>query len=188
MSLTTDFTGKLLIAMPGMADPRFTGAVVYICAHSEEGAMGLMINRAAEGVSAGNLFKQLDMVADGPAARDPVLSGGPVENERGFVLHSTDYESDLSTLQVKGGIAMTGTIDVLDDMANGKGPQRALVMLGYCGWGQGQLEGEMSQNAWLTCDGDADLVLSRDLDHKWEAALAKLGVNPLTLSATAGRA
>jgi len=183
-----DLTGKLLIAMPGMRDSRFTAAVVFMCAHSDEGAMGLMINRLANGVRLGDLFEQLNVECEGGAAELPVLSGGPVEEERGFVLHTREYQSAISTLNVTDELAMTATMDIMEDIADDRGPERCLVTLGYCGWGAGQLEAELGMNAWLTCDAPAALVFDRDLGGKWEAALRSLGINPATLSAASGRA
>jgi len=184
----TDLTGKLLIAMPGMQDSRFSAAVVFVCAHSDEGAMGLMVNRPAPGVLLGDLFEQLNIECDGPATELPVLSGGPVEEERGFVLHSGEYQSAISTLNVCDGLAMTATMDIMEDIADDRGPERTLIALGYCGWGAGQLESELALNAWLTCEASANLVFDRDAGSKWEAALRSLGINPATLSAMSGRA
>jgi len=183
-----DLTGKLLLAMPGMGDPRFDRSVVLICAHSQEGAMGLMINKPARDVDLGALMAQLEIDAD-PASRDlPVHIGGPVETSRGFVLHSTEYQSRLQTLPVGDAFGMTATLDVLEDIAAGEGPQSALVMLGYAGWGAGQLEGEIARNGWLTVEADASLVFDPDDDAKWAAALGTLGVDPFGLSGIAGRA
>ncbi len=184
----TDLTGKLLIAMPGMTDPRFSSAVVFLCAHSNDGAMGLMINRRSRGVHLSDILKQLSIDCDEGAGDMPVLSGGPVEEERGFVLHSPDYESAISTLQVASGLCMTATMDVMEDIAAGRGPEKAIVMLGYCGWGAGQLESELGLNAWLTCDAPNDLVFSQETDGKWQAALKTLGVTPASLSGFSGRA
>lgn len=184
----TDLTGKLLIAMPGMQDSRFSAAVVFLCAHSDEGAMGLMINRPTQGVLLGNLFEQLDIDCEGPAGDMVVLSGGPVEEERGFVLHTREYQSAISTLNVTDELATTATMDIMEDMAEDQGPSRAMVVLGYCGWGPGQLETELGLNAWLTCEATADLVFEGAPGAKWEAALRSLGINPATLSAAAGRA
>ena len=188
MQPVTDLTGKLLIAMPGMADPRFASAVVFLCAHSEEGAMGLLINRPASGITLGDLFEQLSIECESDAGAAKVLSGGPVEEERGFVLHSGEYRSAISSVKVTPGLTMTATMDIMEDLAAGTGPLRSLVVLGYCGWGAGQLEGELAQNAWLTSDAPESLVLDPDVSSKWEAALSLLGVNPATLSAAAGRA
>jgi len=188
LSDADDLTGKLLIAMPGMMDDRFSGAVVFLCAHSTDGAMGIVINRLAPGVALSDILEQLSIDTDAPAAARNVLAGGPVEQERGFVLHSTDYASTISTLHVTRDIAMTATMDIMEDIARDEGPARMLVALGYCGWGPGQLERELAENAWLTCDGAPELVFGADMNRKWEAALRTLGVNPLTLSSTSGRA
>ncbi len=186
--IALDLTGKLLVAMPGMGDPRFDRSVVLICAHSQDGAMGLMINKPARDVDLGALMAQLEIEVD-PALSDlSVHIGGPVETTRGFVLHSTDYRSRLQTLEFGDDFGMTATLDVLEDMAAGKGPQAALVMLGYAGWGAGQLEGEIARNGWLTVEGDAALVFDPDDDAKWAAALGTLGIDPLGLSGIAGRA
>ncbi|MDF1855337.1 YqgE/AlgH family protein [Pseudooceanicola sp.] len=186
--LTGEFTGKLLIAMPGMADPRFTNAVVFLCAHSDDGAMGLMLNRPTKGVTLADLFDQLS-IEDKADTRDiAVMVGGPVDEERGFVLHSSDYASALSTMNPIPEIAMTATMDIMQDIAAGRGPRRRLVTLGYCGWGGGQLERELSENAWLTCDASLALVFDTKPAAIWEAALNSLGVSPALLSATPGRA
>jgi len=184
----TDLTGKLLIAMPGMQDSRFFSAVIFLCAHSDEGAMGLMINRPTRGVTLGNLFEQLSIDCEGEVSDLPVLSGGPVEEERGFVLHTREYQSAISTLNVTDDLAMTATMDIMEDIAEERGPEKSLVTLGYCGWGPGQLETELGLNAWLTCDASAELIFGPDLGGKWEAALNTLGISPATLSAAAGRA
>ena len=183
-----DLTGSLLIAMPGMGDPRFDKSVVYMCAHSPEGAMGLIVNKPTEDVRLSHLLEQLEIdVADG--VRDgPVYFGGPVEHGRGFVLHSRDYTSDISTLNVDDDIAMTATLDILEDLAKGDGPAQALMALGYAGWGPGQLEGEIAQNGWLTCEASCDLVFASDDGAKWENALKALGIDALMLSASAGHA
>ncbi|UWQ33570.1 YqgE/AlgH family protein [Leisingera sp. M527] len=184
-----DLTGKLLIAMPGIGDPRFEHSVVFLCSYGEEGAMGLIVNKRAEGVALGDLLEQLDLGEDGSAAAAlPVRFGGPVETQRGFVLHTPDYESDVSSLKVPGGFSMTATLDILEDIALGQGPEQLLVLLGYAGWGPGQLESEIAMNGWLTADASPDLVFSLADDSKWEASLKTLGVDPLTLSASAGHA
>ncbi|MEO9572394.1 MAG: YqgE/AlgH family protein [Tateyamaria sp.] len=185
---TLDLTGKLLVAMPGMGDPRFDRSVVLICAHSQEGPMGLMINKPARDVDLGALMTQLDIDA-GPALGGlAVHIGGPVETSRGFVLHSTEYRSRLQTLEIGDDFGMTATLDVLEDIAAGEGPQTSLVMLGYAGWGAGQLEGEIARNGWLTVEADANLVFDPNDDAKWAAALGTLGIDPLGLSGIAGRA
>ena len=180
--------GKLLIAMPGMGDPRFERSVVFMCAHSEDGALGLIINKPAPDLRFADLCKQLD-IETGPPDRDiRVHFGGPVEHGRGVVLHSGDYLSNSATLQVGETFGMTATLDVLEEIANGDGPSVALLALGYSGWGPGQLEAEILQNGWLTCDATPDLVFGDDDEGKWSAALKTLGVDPITLSSTAGRA
>lgn len=180
--------GQLLIAMPGMGDPRFEKSVIFMCAHSEDGALGLIINKPTREIRFQTLLEQLDLDV-GPTQRDiRVHFGGPVENERGFVLHSSDYRAEAATLQVSKSFGMTATLDVLEDLAKGAGPSSALLALGYAGWGPGQLEGEILQNGWLTCEADPELVFGDDDSGKWEAALKSLGVDPLTLSAEAGHA
>jgi putative transcriptional regulator len=183
-----DLTGKLLIAMPGMGDPRFDRSVVFMCAHSPEGAMGLIINKPTGDLRLKDLVAQLE-IGDGSCARDRgVYFGGPVEPGRGFVLHSSDYTSEISTLAVSDVFGMTATLDVLEELAAGKGPECALMALGYAGWGPGQLESEILSNGWLTCEASLDLVFGGSDAGKWSAALKTLGVDPLSLSAAAGRA
>lgn len=183
-----DLSGKLLIAMPGMGDPRFDRSVVFLCAHSPDGAMGLIVNKPALDLTFRHLLDQLGIPMV-PGARDiRVHFGGPVEHGRGFVLHSDDYESTGGTLRVQGGFGMTATVDILQDIAQGAGPGASLLALGYAGWGPGQLEAEILRNGWLTCDADGEIVFSREDATKWERALRQLGVDPLTLSAAAGRA
>jgi putative transcriptional regulator len=183
-----DLTGKLLIAMPGMGDPRFAKSVVFLCAHSPEGAMGLVVNQPTPEVGFAELLRQLDIEAEAPVAEMKVRIGGPVEHGRGFVLHSSDYRAGESTLRVDDRFGMTATLDILEAIAHGRGPQQALLALGYSGWGPGQLEGEIARNGWLTCDASPALVFSREDGAKWERALATLGIDPLSLSAAAGRA
>ncbi len=180
--------GKLLIAMPSMGDDRFARTVIYVCAHSTDGAIGLVVNRRAERVSQKDLFSQLSIATDDSDAQNWVHFGGPVETGRGFVLHSGEYHVDEATLEVDDTFSMTATLDILKDIARGKGPQRSLIALGYSGWAGGQLEGELRANGWLTCDADADIIFGRDDDAKWAAALAKLGVDPTMLAASGGSA
>lgn len=183
-----DLSGQLLIAMPGMGDPRFAHSVIYVCAHSEDGAMGLIVNKPTPEIHFSDLLSQLEINV-GAGMRDiRVHFGGPVEQSRGFVLHSTDYEGDVSTLQVDDDMAMTATMDVLEELAAGRGPASILMTLGYAGWGPGQLEAEIGDNGWLTAQSRADLVFGRASEHKWTGALKSIGIDPLTLSATAGRA
>lgn len=188
LSYMIDLTGKLLIAMPGMGDPRFEHSVVFMCSHSDEGAMGLIVNKPGSGVSLFDLLEQLDIQLHGDRSNRPVHYGGPVESARGFVLHSAEYQSSLQTLKVNDDFAMTATLDILEDIAVGDGPDRALMMLGYAGWGPMQLEAEIAENGWLTVDADQHLVFALDDEDKWSAALKSLGVDPKGLSAAAGRA
>ena len=183
--------GQILIAMPGMQDPRFHRSLVYLCAHSADGAMGLIVNKRADDLKLKDLFGRLGIpIGDGPGelARAPVHYGGPVEMGRGFVLHSSDYQSDDATLQVDDATSMTATLDILHAMATDRGPDRAIIALGYAGWAPGQLEAELQANGWLACAADENLLFGPDEDTKWDRALAKLGVHPAMLSPTGGRA
>ncbi|MFP4043854.1 MAG: YqgE/AlgH family protein [Rhodosalinus sp.] len=188
MSETTPLTGKLLIAMPAMGDPRFARSVVFLCAHSEEGAMGLILNKPTDDITLADLFEQLSIEAGPQARRMKVHFGGPVETGRGFVLHGPDYASDRSTLHVDANFGMTATLDILEELARGKGPQKALMALGYAGWGPGQLEAELAENAWLTTEATPELVFAADDGGKWQAALGTLGIDALMLSGSGGRA
>lgn len=181
-------TGKLLIAMPGMSDPRFDRSVILICAHSDREAMGLIVNKPAPGLRLDQLLDQLGIETGVECPDMGVHLGGPVEHGRGFVLHSCDYTTNTSTLPIDARFGMTATLDILEDLAQGRGPERAMLMLGYAGWGPGQLEGEIARNGWLTADADADLVFAADDGSKWARALALLGIDPLLLSASAGHA
>lgn len=183
-----DLNGKLLIAMPDMGDPRFAYSVVFVCAYSEDGSMGLIINKPTVDLRLNDMLEQLS-INQGDDARDlPVHFGGPVEHGRGFVLHDQSYHSSISTLDVNADFSMTATLDILEDMAEGRGPQNVILALGYAGWGPGQLESEIAQNGWLTCEADHKLVFDTADAEKWEAALKRLGVSALTLSADAGHA
>ncbi|UWP89292.1 YqgE/AlgH family protein [Aliiroseovarius crassostreae] len=188
MDRETDLSGKLLIAMPGIDDPRFDHSVVYICAHSEDGAMGIIVNKPSDDVVLDDLLSHLDI--DGSELTDgqAVFFGGPVEGGRGFILHSEDYVGNETTLHVDDVFSMTATRDILEDIARGSGPKQALAALGYAGWAAGQLEGELQQNVWLTVEADRAIVFSPDHDRKWTAALAKLGIDPLLLSSKGGHA
>ncbi|MGH6954059.1 MAG: YqgE/AlgH family protein [Alphaproteobacteria bacterium] len=179
--------GQILIAMPTMSDPRFARSVIYLCAHTVEGAMGLVLNRLLGSVTFPDLLEQLGI--KGANLRDEIRVhfGGPVESARGFVLHTSDYVVE-GTLVVDEGIALTASIEILKAIAQGGGPVRKLLALGYAGWGPGQLESEIGANGWLHVPADSALVFDPDLETKWARALAKLGVNPGTLSAHAGRA
>ncbi len=183
-----DLGGSILISMPGMGDPRFEKSVILVCAHSPEGAMGLIVNKPAPDLDFAGLLEHLD-IARAPEGRDiRVHFGGPVERGRGFVLHSRDYHASGGTMDVAGGFGMTATLDILQDLANGDGPAQALLALGYAGWGPGQLEGEIARNDWLTDDAAAEVIFAPDDSGKWAAALKRMGIDPLMLSAAAGHA
>jgi putative transcriptional regulator len=187
--------GQMLIAMPTLREGPFARAVVYLCAHREDGAMGIIVNQKAESIEFPELLVQLDVVkADKaiilpPRAGDVrVLRGGPVEKGRGFVLHSSDYLSNDSTVSVGDGICLTATLDILRAIATGGGPERAVLALGYAGWSSGQLESEILANGWLNCPADPGLVFDDDLESKYDRALAKIGVDAAMLSSEAGHA
>ena len=180
--------GRVLIAMPGIGDPRFERAVILVCAHGEDHAMGLTLNRPLDGLTVPDLLERLGVKAEISLPEQSVLMGGPVERERGFVLHTPDYRSPESTLDVAEGVALTATRDVLQAMGSANRPRRSLLALGYSGWGPGQLDQEFRENVWLTCEPDETLLFGDDHDHKWAHALAKLGVSAGSLSGTAGSA
>lgn len=182
-------TGQLLVAMPAMRDPRFARSVIYICVHNAEGAIGLVVNRLVGSIEFGDLIEQLDMQIGEMEiiANPPVHFGGPVDTERGFVLHSADYQSE-ETLDIDKEFGLTATVDIVRTIASGSGPKNHLLALGYAGWGPGQLDGEIQENAWLNVEADNALVFDTDLDSKWDRALAKLGVDSALLSTEAGRA
>lgn len=181
------FTGQLLIAMPGMRDERFAKSVIYMCAHTEEGAMGLVLNQVLESLSFTDLLGQLDIDEENVSFEVPVHFGGPVEAGRGFVLHTVDYNQD-ATLEVTDGIALTATVDILKSIARGSGPRQSLLALGYAGWGPGQLDSEFRANGWLQAPSDSELLFDTDLETKWERAIGKLGIDPRMLSDAAGHA
>lgn len=181
-------TGKLLVAMPGIDDPRFERAVLYICAHTDEHAMGLAVNRPVEGLTVPDLLSRLGVASEIRLPNDLVLMGGPVERERGFVLHTDDYASEGSTIPIGAGVALTATRDVLEALAGRGPPRRSILALGYAGWGPGQLEREVRDNIWLVCDPDEALIFDDDHEHKWSRALGLLGISAAMLSAAAGRA
>jgi putative transcriptional regulator len=196
MTVATSYLdGQLLLAMPSMSDPRFHKAVIYLCAHSADGAMGIVVNQRAPHITFPKLLEQLDIV---PARNEAsiqipvedmtVHTGGPVESGRGFVLHTTDYFSDDSTLTIDDSISLTATIDILRAIATGRGPDRSLLALGYAGWAPGQLEHEIQSNGWLICPADTDLVFDPAIENKYDRAMAKLGVHPSFLVSDAGHA
>ena len=181
--------GRLLVAMPGIGDPRFEHAVILICAHEPDHAMGLRLDRPAPGVDLKAVLDKLDTEAPETAAGRAVLVGGPVERERGFVLHTDDWLAEDSSLTFGAGLAMTGTREALLAMTDAEtGPKRSALFLGYAGWGEGQLDDELGENVWLTAEADAALIFDTDYDAKWARALGTLGVDPARLSGQSGRA
>ncbi len=179
--------GQLLIAMPQMSDPRFARSVVYLCAHNADGAMGLVVNRRLGALSFKDLLTQMGLESGEVNDRIRLHFGGPVESGRGFVLHTPDYQSE-ATMCVDDGFAMTATLDVLREIADGKGPVKAMLALGYAGWAAGQLDSEIQNNGWLHVPADQDLVFGEDDDSKWERAVAKVGIDLSLLSSESGHA
>ena len=187
--------GQLLIAMPVMEDERFARSVIYVCAHSSEGAMGIIVNRPAGSIDFPELLVQLNIIDKVNQIKLPenaesmkVLKGGPVETGRGFVLHSSDFFIEDATLSIDDGICLTATVDILKAIARGGGPKHAILALGYAGWGPGQLETEIQGNGWLHCAADPDLIFGRDIEEKYLRALRKIGIDPGMLSNEAGHA
>jgi putative transcriptional regulator len=187
--------GQMLIAMPAMTDERFSRAVIYVCAHSTEGAMGIIVNHPAANIKFPDLLVQLEVIPAAERIQLPiragdvrVLKGGPVETGRGFVLHSADFFIENSTLPIDEGICLTATLDILKAIARGNGPSSAILALGYAGWAPGQLEQEIQQNGWLHCAADAELIFGQDTDTKYEKALRKIGIDLGMLSSEAGHA
>ena len=187
--------GQMLIAMPAMRDGRFARSLIYVCAHSSEGAMGIVINRPAGNISFPDLLVKLDIIPRADVIRLPsragdvtVLKGGPVETERGFVLHSADFFIENSTLPIDEGICLTATLDILKAIARGDGPASAILALGYAGWAPGQLENEMQQNGWLHCSADRELIFGTAIDTKYDRAMQKIGIRPGMLSNDVGHA
>ena len=187
--------GQLLIAMPVMGDPRFERSVIYLCAHSSEGAMGIIVNRPAGSIDFPGLLVQLDIIKKPDQIKLPenaetmkVLKGGPVDTGRGFVLHSSDFFIKDATLNIDEGICLTATVDILKAIAKGAGPKHAILALGYAGWAPGQLENEIQDNGWLHCDADPDLIFGDDVEEKYLRALRKIGIDPGMLSNEAGHA
>ena len=187
--------GQILIAMPIMDDERFSRSVIYLCAHSSEGAMGIVVNRAAGSIDFPGLLVQLNIIDKDhqitlPDAAESlkVLKGGPVETGRGFVLHSSDFFIKDATLPIDDGICLTATLDILKAIASGTGPKQAILALGYAGWAPGQLENEIQHNGWLHCDADPDLIFGRNVEDKYKLALDKIGIDLAMLSNEAGHA
>jgi putative transcriptional regulator len=187
--------GQMLLAMPGMLDERFSRTVIYLCAHSAEGAMGIVINKPAADLNFPDLLVQLEIIPEADRIRLPhrvgrmqVLIGGPVETSRGFVLHSPDFYLDQSTLPIDDGVCLTATIDILRAIAKGEGPRSAVLALGYAHWTAGQLESEIQANGWLNCPADPELIFNSSLESKYDLAMRKLGIDPAMLSTDAGHA
>lgn len=179
--------GQLLLAMPGMTDPRFERSVIYICVHNEDGAMGLILNQLIDTLTFNELLDQLDIPSTESAREIKVHFGGPVEAGRGFVLHSGDYTKD-GTVMMEDGVGLTATVDVLRDISEGMGPQNKLLALGYAGWGPGQLDSEIQENAWLNCPSDGEILFDEELFTKWDRAMTMIGIDPSLLSGDAGHA
>ncbi len=179
--------GQLLIAMPSMQDPRFAQSVICLCAHSAEGAMGLVLNKPIDGISFDELLRQLELEPHPPERRLRLVQGGPVEGGRGFVLHTTDWSSD-GSMRVTGELALTASLDILKAVAGGGGPRQGVLALGYAGWGPGQLEDEIQRNSWLSVSPDEALLFKEEAGSMWRQAMAKLKVDPLLLSNAAGHA
>ena len=179
--------GQMLVAMPTMRDERFSRTVIYLCAHSADGAMGLVVNKQADEIDFPELLSQLEIETEGVKEPIPVLVGGPVETGRGFVLHSLDYRQD-STLEVSDDVGLTATVDILRSIAEGEGPAHSLLTLGYAGWSAGQLDDEIQANGWLNVSADISLLFDGALGEKWDRAVRKVGIDPSFLSADAGHA
>ncbi len=183
-----DLTGKILIAMPGIGDERFENAVILICAHAEDFAMGLVLNKPMRKLSLSELLEQLDIQTQKPLPEMNVLDGGPVGRDRGFVLHSEDFNCAEATMQVGENLCLTATRDVLQAIASTQPPAQAILALGYSGWGAGQIENELLQNAWLVCESDPELVYAQNHKDKWTMALERLGISPAFLQSDGGHA
>jgi putative transcriptional regulator len=187
--------GQMLIAMPAMLDERFVRSLIYVCAHSSEGAMGIVVNHPAANISFSDLLVKLDVIPAADRIQLPkraggvkVMRGGPVETERGFVLHSADFVIENSTLPIAEGVCLTATIDILKAIARGDGPASAILALGYAGWAPGQLENEIQGNGWLHCAADSELIFGTDIGGKYDKALKKIGIDLGMLSSEAGHA
>jgi len=188
MENITNLTGKFLCALPGMGDPRFEKSVIYICSHTPDGAMGLIINKAKDGVVISDLLDQVGINGDITVADTAVLDGGPVDIDRGFVLHTADYYNSGTSMRISETLALTTTRDILEALTSKEAPDLAILAVGYSGWGGGQLEQEIAHNAWLVVDGKESLIFDERLDGKWGKALSYLGVTPDMLSHFGGRA
>jgi putative transcriptional regulator len=183
---TINLQNQFLIAMPQLEDPNFNGTITYICQHNEDGAMGIIINRSS-GINLGDIFEQLSFATDGQHNETPVSQGGPVQLDRGFVLHNDGSSWD-SSYEVSTSIQLTTSRDILEAIANNEGPEKFVIALGYAGWGAGQLEGEIAQNSWLTCASSEDILFHTDLGQKYDMAMASIGLDAAKLSTNAGHA
>jgi len=183
----SSLAGQVLIAMPGLPDPEFAHSVVYLCAHTGEGAMGIVVNRPLASPSFSDLLVQLEVTPTAAARMIALCKGGPVDHSRGFVLHTTDWTGD-GSLKVDAEVALTASLDILKALAKGGGPREGILALGYANWGPGQLDNEIKQNSWLNTQPDLELLFDADHESKWARALAKLRINPAQLSSVAGRA
>ena len=184
---TKYLTGQLLVAMPQMEDQRFARSVVYICAHTDDGAMGLILNKLAEAINFSDLLEQLNLPVATVSDKTRVHFGGPVETGRGFVLHSDDFTQDASLL-IENGVALTATVDILSAISKGNGPRNYLLALGYAGWAPGQLDSEIQANGWLIAPADTDILFGSKIENKWNTALNTIGIDVTMLSSHAGHA
>jgi putative transcriptional regulator len=180
-------SGQLLIAMPRMQDTRFERTVIYVCVHNQDGAMGLVVNRISDELTFPDILEQVGVDRSPDMISLPIHIGGPVETGMGFVLHTSDYEQS-NTIKVDDDIFLTHTVEILKDIAEGRGPRQAMLALGYAGWGAGQLDGEIQENSWLTVPADESLIFDDEPQNKWERSIAKLGVDISLLSGEAGHA
>ncbi len=188
MENITDLTGKFLIALPGMGDPRFEKSVIYMCSHTSDGSMGIIINKAKGDIVISDLLGQIGIEGAVTVADTPVLDGGPVDIDRGFVLHTADYYNEETSLRLSETLALTSTKDILTALTTENAPGLAVLAVGYSGWGGGQIESEIAQNAWMIVDAKESLIFEEGLDDKWAKALATIGVTPEMLSHVGGRA
>ncbi|MDC7682223.1 YqgE/AlgH family protein [Asticcacaulis sp. BYS171W] len=195
---TATLQGRLLVAMPGLDDPNFDHSVIYLCQHDEESAMGIILNQPIAGLSFGRMMEELGIeITDDRQTEHSIYNGGPVQNDRGFVLHSLDYfidditlplNVDPEALEVRRGVGLTVSRDILVDLSRGTGPSKSLIALGYAGWGAGQLEAEIRDNAWLVAPASHEILFSHDPEHIWQSALKTLGIAPEHLSHLSGKA
>lgn len=188
MQFDADLTGKLLIALPGIGDERFARSVILLCAHTPEFAMGIVLNKPLEGIDLQDLMEQMDVTTEVSLRGVAVLEGGPVAQDRGFVLHTDDVICDGATIEVDGDICMTATKEILGLIASMSAPRQSVFALGYAGWGAGQLETELADNAWVVCEPDSDLVFGDAHEHKWRHAMTRMGVDPARFQSGAGNA